>query len=62
MTFIREMTSIVRKISAPITIKKVKPACQVGTARSYDDKQERPSFQRSLSERLPERTKITPSK
>ena len=56
------MSAIVRKISAPILIKKVKPSCQIGTARSYDEKQERPSFQRSLSERLPERTKITPSK
>lgn len=54
------MTSIVRKISAPITIKKIKPACQVGTARSYDEKQERPSFQRSLSEKTFERPQNKP--
>ena len=49
------MTSIARKASAPINIKKVKPTCQIGTTRSYDEKQERPSFTRSLSERFPDR-------
>lgn len=56
------MASIARKTSAPIAIKKVKPAYQIGTTRSYDEKQERPSFTRSLSESLTDKPKIKPCK